>query len=33
MTGIKEGTWDEHWAMCGSAESVYYTLETNITLC
>ena len=31
---IKESTCcDEHWVMFAIAESVYCTLETNITLC
>ena len=30
--GIKESTCDEHWLLYGSAESLYGTPETNITL-
>ena len=30
--GIKEGTCNEHWVWYGSVESLYCTLEINITL-
>ena len=30
--GIKEHTYDEHWAMYRIAESLYCTPEANITL-
>ena len=33
VMGIKECTYcDEHWVFCGSVDSVYHTLETNLTL-
>lgn len=30
--GTKEGICDEHRLLCGSAESLYSTPETNMTL-
>ena len=32
VVGMKEGTSDAPWMMYGSVESLYCTLETNITL-
>ena len=33
MTGTKKGTcYDEHGVKCRSAESLYHTPETNVTL-
>ena len=34
VMGIKEGTWDEHWLLCGSNESLDSTPETQYyTVC
>ena len=32
VMGIKEGTCDEHWVLYVGDESLYSTLETDITL-
>ena len=32
VIGIKESTCDEHWGLYGSVESLYCTLETNISV-
>lgn len=32
-TSLKDWLHDEYWVMYGRVESLYYTPETNVTLC